>query len=340
MSLAGCTTVAPNRLGLPPAATSEASDTSAIAPAPHTSGLMLTIRWPERKGLATQAIPEATEKIVVTIRDANGAKVGEKTANRPAAGQPNTPSALTFDLNPSLGTLTLEAVAYSKTNERLAEGRKTDIRLLDSVAFSVSITLTDLNAAELMIDVGVNPGPFAPSREAGDYYVELEDRYLTGGNEASGSQWVYRVRESGQPDKIQTIRLIWENFAESWYGGAEILEGGEVLDETNLRWGDSLYAFMIALEGPVYQLAPDPALPEVIRYGCTTRRPYYPLGEQDPWAGARREVWFKPGVGVIKVRDVRLRATPNGPARETREMELLSASLPVLSAVPGSASNA
>ncbi|MBO9541760.1 hypothetical protein J7643_14315 [bacterium] len=150
LGLVGCTAVAPSRIGPPSTSTAQGPEASAIAPAHHTSSLILRIRWPERQGLATQAIPNATEKIVVTILGPNGAKVHEKTAQRPAAGQLNTPTTLTFDLDPALGSVTLEAVAYGPGNTRLAEGRQANIRLLDNVALGVSITLTDTGALQVV----------------------------------------------------------------------------------------------------------------------------------------------------------------------------------------------
>ncbi|MNX97285.1 hypothetical protein D3C86_1296420 [compost metagenome] len=182
---------------------------------------------------------------------------------------------------------------------------------------------------KLTADVAIDQGPRAPSRDTGLWDVDLEEQYLTDYNQMPGSQWVYRVRETGLPDKTMAIRLTWRDGEERWFGDAEIWEDGVFKEEAYLL-EDPRFAFMTRLfgMGMVYQLPSEE--PDTLHYAYTTRREAFGgfFEAPDPWAGAQREVWFKPSVGVTRLKDVRLRPTPYGPVRETRELELLSSPPP------------
>lgn len=181
---------------------------------------------------------------------------------------------------------------------------------------------------KLTTTVTLSPGPTAPPRDAGVPEVDLEESYLTGANREHGSEWVYRVRETGRSDVDLTVRIVWRDGEERWYGDAELFVSPEGVEGagphgTNL-WEDPHLGFMTRLYGAdlVYSLAPSSDAPDLLRYAYTTRPAM--STEDDPWGGAQREVWFKAGVGVVRIRDVRLRPTPDGPVREVREFELLS----------------
>lgn len=148
LSLVGCTSVVPNRIGLPQQPTTGAAEVqSPVAPAGLNLGtrLLFQVRWPALPGYGAQAIPVNTAKIEVTIVKgglepvaANVVKV--EAMSRPTEGDTTT---ATFNLDPALKVVDVHVRALAADGTTvLSSGKRLGVPVRDNTTTGVTVTLS------------------------------------------------------------------------------------------------------------------------------------------------------------------------------------------------------
>lgn len=149
LSLVGCTSVVPNRIGLPQLPTTGAAEVQPpVTPAGLNLGtrLLFQVRWPAQPGYGTQAIPGLTEKIEVKIvkggLEAVAANlVKAETMVRPIEGAGNTTTA-TFNLDPALKVVDVHVRALAADGTVLSSGKRLGVPVRDNTTTGVTVTLS------------------------------------------------------------------------------------------------------------------------------------------------------------------------------------------------------
>lgn len=142
VTLVGCSSVVPGRVGLPDLtrnATSQGPGTGGNYQAAHTSELFLSIRWPEQAAYNAQTIPSETTKLTFTVLAKDGhTVVGPQDVNRPST---ETKSNVSLKVPTSLGVVDLRVEAKKADGGVVAIGEALNILLRDNTATGVSVVL-------------------------------------------------------------------------------------------------------------------------------------------------------------------------------------------------------
>lgn len=129
---------------------------------PTTGTVTLTIRWPERKDYAAQAIPLRTNSLVITITNASSSVVAEQTIIRPNGGSLVT----TTDLDVAAGSnQRLDVKAYTEQTPGfdsipIAQGTALDVAIAPSTQNSVKVVLVP-TMGPVITGIPPNAGPLA-----------------------------------------------------------------------------------------------------------------------------------------------------------------------------------
>ncbi|HEY9854879.1 MAG TPA: hypothetical protein V6D05_04015 [Stenomitos sp.] len=153
LSLVGCTSVVPNRLGLPQL-TKDSSGASSVVT--QKSSLFFQVRWPERAAYQSQEIPQEAESLEVTIKAKDGTPIDRKSIARPTNG--TSVSDVVFPLDPTLKLVDVFVRALDGSGNEVAVGKVLDVRIRDNTATGVTVTLVKGSAAnaQLEIDARIN----------------------------------------------------------------------------------------------------------------------------------------------------------------------------------------
>lgn len=147
LSLVGCTSVVPNRIGL-----SQQAERTAEAPAAAPAGLNLgtrllfQVRWPETSGYNAQFIPTETAKIEIKVVKsgmdpaAAGAVIEAATQDKPTDGTNTTTT--TFKLDPALKMVDVHVRALGSAGQKLAGGQTLGVPVRDNTSMGVTVTLS------------------------------------------------------------------------------------------------------------------------------------------------------------------------------------------------------
>lgn len=147
LSLVGCTSVVPNRIGLPQPSTT-AAEVQPVAPAGLNLGtrLLFQVRWPAQAGYNAQTISPDTATIEVKIVKggmdpaAAGAEVETQTMTRPEAGFGDTTTA-TFNLDPALKTVDVYVRALRLDGSESSSGNRKGVPIRDNTTTGITVTL-------------------------------------------------------------------------------------------------------------------------------------------------------------------------------------------------------
>ncbi len=144
LSLVGCTSVVPNRLGLPQLTQGGTSDaTSAIA---KKGSLFFQVRWPERGAYRAQEIPTETETIEVHVKATDGTPIDSKVIPRPSGA--SSVSDVAFELDPTLKVVDIFVRGLNAAGQEVAFGKKLGVLIRDNTATGVTVTLKSGDATQ------------------------------------------------------------------------------------------------------------------------------------------------------------------------------------------------
>lgn len=164
LSLVGCTSVVPNRIGLPSAPTKGAAEAPSSVAVPGLNlgtRLLFQVRWPAKPGYDAQALPGGTEKIEVKVVKGGldpavaASLVKAETMNRPTQGDTTT---ATFNLDPALKEVDVYVQALSASGTMLASGRHLGVPVRDNTSTGVTVTLVpseEVTAVEEQLKIRV-----------------------------------------------------------------------------------------------------------------------------------------------------------------------------------------
>lgn len=147
-TLVGCTSVAPNRIGLPASTSSserpgEATGAGKLqSQAVRTSELVFKVRWPQAAGYATQLIPTDTQSLAITVLAKDKTVIGDPAVIQREAGK-NTATA-SIAIPTSYGLVDVQVQAKDGAGKVVAAGLSRDVVLRDNTATGVIVELSEV----------------------------------------------------------------------------------------------------------------------------------------------------------------------------------------------------
>lgn len=147
LSLVGCTSVVPNRTGLPQQPATAVQDVKPVTGLNLGTRLLFQVRWPQ-SDYAAQAIPGLTQTIEVKVVKGGqdpalaASEVKKVSLQRPAPGTGDTTTA-TFNLDPALKVVDVyvRALAADGVTE-LSFGKRLAVPVRDNTTTGITVTLS------------------------------------------------------------------------------------------------------------------------------------------------------------------------------------------------------